>query len=111
MINILNDVCDYRNKWKGHGGDIDESGIEQRLYLLEKNLTKMSLNIKSSFESFKHISPGKIEYDRGVHAYEVKELRGTTTPFLETQIESLESLEMSKLYIMRIDIQLKFSLL
>ena len=99
VINILNDVCDYRNKWKGHGGDIDESGIEQRLYLLERNLTKMRLNIKSSFESFKLISPGKSEYDRGVHAYEVKELRGTTTPFLETQIESLEALEKSKLYI------------
>ena len=99
VINILNDVCDYRNKWKGHGGDIDESGVEQRLYLLEQNLTKMRLNIKSSFESFKLISPGKSEFDGGVHAYEVKELRGTTTPFLETQIESLEALEKSKLYI------------
>ena len=51
MINILNDVCDYRNKWKGHGGDIDESGIEQRLYLLEKNLTKMSLKTTLNYNS------------------------------------------------------------
>ena len=50
----------------------------------------MRLNIKSIFESFKLISPGKIQYDRGVHVYEVKELRGTKIPFLETQIESLK---------------------
>jgi len=99
VINILNDVCDYRNKWKGHGGDIDERGLDQRLYLLEQNLNKMRQNIKSSFESFKLISPGKGEYDGGVHTYEVRELRGTTTPFLETQIESLIALEKSKLYI------------
>lgn len=103
VINILNEVCDYRNKWKGHGGDVDESGIDKRLYLLEQNLNKMRQNIKSSFETFKLISPGKSEYDSGVHTYEIKELRGTTTPFLETKIESLIPLEKSKLYIIHND--------
>ena len=103
VINILNEVCDYRNKWKGHGGDVDESGIDKRLYLLEQNLSKMRQNIKSSFETFKLISPGKSEYDSGIHTYEIKELRGTTTPFLETKIESLIPLEKSKLYIIHND--------
>ena len=103
VINILNDVCVFRNKWKGHGGDINESGINERLYLLDKSLVKMRQNIKSSFESFKLISPGKNEFDQGIHLYEVKELKGTTTPFIETQIKSIIALETSKLYFIHND--------
>lgn len=104
VVNILDTVRDWRNKWDGHVGNKgDEKIINDKLHKLEQKLNEIRQNIKSSFESFKIISPGKNEYDQGIYTYEVKELIGTTTPFFETKIESLIALEKSKLYIIHAD--------
>jgi hypothetical protein len=99
IINLLNEVREYRNKWKGHGGVTSDQDNINRLTVLEQKLTKIREFIGEGFSDCKLISPTTNAYSDGVFTYKVKELIGTRTPFNEIEISSLIPLDISKLFL------------
>ncbi|MBA7515106.1 hypothetical protein ES705_07144 [subsurface metagenome] len=98
IINLLNDVREYRNKWKGHGGVTSEQEYKNRVTILEQKLTELREHIGEGFSDCRLISAKTNTYSNGVFTYNAKELIGNRTPFNETEIESLIPLDVSKLY-------------
>jgi len=99
IINILNSIADYRNKWKGHGGITSEEVNKQRVTILEQQLNELRTFIADGFEETKVISANKGEFEDGVNTYNAKELVGTKSPFKEIEIKSLIQLDKKKLYL------------
>ena len=97
---ILEEVREFRNKWKGHGGISSEQEDMNRVTLLEQKLNSLRQEIKDAFVSCKLISPDSGKYRDGIYLFEGKELIGTRTPFNEIQIESTIPLDESKLYLL-----------
>lgn len=96
---ILEEVREFRNKWKGHGGISSEQEDSNRVTLLEQKLNSLRQEIKDSFSTCKLISPDSSKYKNGVFHFKVRELTGNRTPFNETEIESLIPLDENKLYL------------
>ncbi|MEA5489099.1 MULTISPECIES: hypothetical protein [Pseudanabaena] len=96
---ILNDVCQYRNRWKGHGGIAGEEEIKNRVADLEQNLNELRKYIADGFEDAKVISAKQGEFEEGVFTFTVKELVGAKSPFREVEIRSLIALDKKKLYL------------
>jgi hypothetical protein len=103
IINILNEVADLRNKWKGHGGITSNEENYQRLLTLEKLLNELRKYIADAFEDSKILSPTTGSYENGVFTFNAKELLGARTPFNETTINSLIPLDRKKLYLFNTD--------
>jgi len=98
IFNILNEIREYRNKWKGHGGVTGEQENKNRVIILEQKLTELRKIIKDGFLDFRLISAGSSLLEDGVNICKVRELVGTRTPFNETEITSLIQLDIKKLY-------------
>jgi hypothetical protein len=98
VITILEEVREYRNKWKGHGGVSSNQEDLNRVTLLEQKLNNLRQEIKDAFANCKLIVAESSKYKNGVFIYKTKELVGIRTPFNEVEIESLIPLDESKLY-------------
>lgn len=99
IVNILKDVNDKRNKWKGHGGITSEEENKQRVTILEQKLNELRIFIADGFEDTKVISAKQGELDENVWIFMAKELVGAKSPFKETEIKSLIGLDKKKLYL------------
>ena len=99
IINILNAVCELRNKWKGHGGITSEDENKQRVTTLEQQLNELRKFITDGFEETRMLSPTTSSYEDGVFTFNAKELVGARTPFNEISIKSLIPLDKKKLYL------------
>lgn len=99
LVNILTDVADLRNKWKGHGGISSEEGNGKRIVTLEKQLNEFRQIISGAFEETTIISPTTSSFEDGIFNFNAKELIGARTPFNEIKIKSLIPLDRKKLYI------------
>lgn len=99
LIRILNDVCDLRNSWKGHGGVMDEAESIRRSKTLEIQLHELRRIMADGFENVKIITPGKSSFEDGVFSYNTKELVGARIPFNETMVQSIIPLDRKKLYL------------
>ena len=100
VITILEEVREYRNKWKGHGGVSSNQEDLNRVTLLEQKLNNLRQEIKDAFSNCKLIVADNSKYKNGVFIYKAKELVGIRTPFNEVEIESLIPLDESKLYLL-----------
>ncbi len=98
IINLLNDVREYRNKWKGHGGVTGEQENKNRVTILEQKLIEFRGQIGEGFSDFRLITASTNTYTNGIYKYKAKELIGNRTPFNEIDIDSLIPLDVSKLY-------------
>lgn len=98
IFTILDDVREYRNKWKGHGGVSSNQEDLNRVTLLEQKLNNLRQEIKDAFANCRIIFAESSKYRNGVFHYKAKELVGNRTPFNEIEIESLIPLDESKLY-------------
>ena len=98
IINLLNDVREYRNKWKGHGGVTSKHESKNRATILEQKLTELRSLIGEGFSDCRLIVATTNTYSNGVFTYKAKELIGNRTPFNEIEIDSLIPLDISKLY-------------
>lgn len=98
IITILEEVREYRNKWKGHGGVSNNQEDLNRVTLLEQKLNNLRQEIKDAFANCRLIVAESSKYKNGVFNYKTKELVGIRTPFNEVEIESLIPLDESKLY-------------
>ncbi len=98
VITILEEVREYRNKWKGHGGVTSNQEDLNRVTLLEQKLNNLRQEIKDAFVNCKLIVADSSKYKNGVFIYKTKELVGIRIPFNEVEIESLIPLDENKLY-------------
>jgi len=99
IVNNLNDVREYRNRWKGHGGVTNEQENKSRVTILEQKLTELREYIGEGFSDCRLISATTNTYSKGVFTYKAKELIGNRTPFNEIEVESLIPLDISNLYL------------
>lgn len=96
---ILDDVRQYRNHWKGHGGITGEEESKKRVAILEQNLNELRKYIADGFEDAKVISAKQGELEEGVWTFTAKELVGAKSPFREIELRSLIGLDKKKLYL------------
>jgi hypothetical protein len=99
IIPVLENVREYRNDWKGHGGVSSEQDNINRLTLLEQELNSLRQVIQGAFDDCRLISATTGNYKNGVHNYKAKELVGSKTPFNEIKVTSLKALDENKLYL------------
>jgi len=99
IINILDEVCNLRNQWKGHSGISGEEENKRRVSTLEQKLNIFRKNISDAFEDLRILSPTTSSYEDGVYLYNAKELVGARTPLREITIKSLIPLDRKKLYL------------
>ncbi len=99
ISNVLNDVSNLRNKWKGHGGITNEDENKQRVVVLEQLLNELRKCIADGFEETRMLSPTTGTYEDGIFYFNTKELVGARTPFNEIMVKSLIPLDIKKLYL------------
>ena len=99
IVNVLFDVANLRNKWKGHGGITSEEENNQRVLTLEQQLNEFRKYIADAFEDTRVLSPTTSSFEDGIFTFNAKELIGARTPFNEITIKSLIPLDRKKLYL------------
>ncbi|NHB70287.1 type I restriction-modification system subunit M/S [Perlabentimonas gracilis] len=99
IVNILFEIANLRNKWKGHGGITSEEENYQRVITLEQKLNEFRKNIADAFEDTRLLSPTTSSFEDGIFTFNAKELIGARTPFNEISIKSLIPLDRKKLYL------------
>jgi hypothetical protein len=103
IVNVLIEVANLRNKWKGHGGITNEDENNQRVLTLEQQLNEFRKHIADAFEDTRMLSPTTSSFEDGIFTFNAKELIGARTPFNEITIKSLIPLDRKKLYLCNID--------
>ena len=99
IVNVLFEVSNLRNKWKGHGGITSEEENDQRVLTLEQQLNEFRKCIADAFEDTIMLSPLTSSFEDGIFTFTAKELIGARTPFNEITIKSLIPLDRKKLYL------------
>lgn len=99
IVNVLIEVADLRNKWKGHGGITSEEENNHRVLTLEQQLNEFRKHIADAFEDTRMFSPTTSSFEDGIFTFNAKELIGARTPFNEVTIKSLIPLDRKKLYL------------
>jgi len=99
IVNVLFEVANLRNKWKGHGGITSEEENNQRVLILEQQLNEFRKYIADAFEDTGMLSPTTSSFEDGIFTFNAKELIGARTPFNEITIKSLIPLDRKKLYL------------
>jgi len=99
IVNVLIEVANLRNKWKGHGGITSEEENNQRVLTLEQQLNEFRKYIADAFEDTRMLSPTTSSFEDGIFTFNSKELIGARTPFNEITIKSLIPLDRKKLYL------------
>jgi len=99
IVNVLFEVANLRNKWKGHGGITSEEENIHRVLTLEQQLNEFRKYVADAFEDIRLLSPTTSWMEDGVFTFNAKELIGARTPFNEITINSLIPLDRKKLYL------------
>lgn len=99
IVNVLIEVANLRNKWKGHGGITSAEENNQRVLTLEQQLNEFRKYIADAFEDTRMLSPTTSSFEDGIFTFNAKELIGARTPFNEITIKSLIPLDRKKLYL------------
>ena len=98
LYGVLNNVLIYRNNWKGHGGIEANAASEERLILLQSQLTKIRGILGNCFDNNMLIQPLTNEYSSGVYINTVQSLMGAYNIFKKIVINTTIPLDINKLY-------------
>ncbi|MCK5630701.1 MAG: hypothetical protein KAI26_08825, partial [Nanoarchaeota archaeon] len=99
IVNILDEVAELRNRWKGHGGITSEEQTKQRVIKLEQHLNKLRKLIADGFEDTRIFTQMKGELDEDIFTLTGKVLVGAKSPLREKSVKSIIPLEKKKLYL------------
>jgi hypothetical protein len=100
---ILHDVLDCRNRWKGHGGVCSSVEMHKRLSVLEELLSGTRGIISERYEQSMMLAPVDSEYSDGIYNYRARLLRGYATPFARMSVQTRVPMDSRKLYILHED--------
>ena len=100
IYNILDNVKNDRNYWKGHGSFLGERKINELLSKHNENLKTLKTNLFSLFSSFELIQAKTIKYQEGVFNHEVKSIMGSSYFFKTKIIKVKIPMEYDQLYIL-----------
>ena len=106
IFEVLREVVGYRNQWKGHSGIVSSEESDRRLKILESSLSDVRHVISDRYSTVSLLSPESSEYSEGIFSYQVKDLRGTRTPFKKESVKTLTPMDKQELYLIH-DNQLK----
>ena len=106
IFRVLREVAEYRNQWKGHSGITSSNELDKRLGLLESSLSDIRHVISDRYSTVLLLSPESGDCSEGIHCYQVKALMGIKTPFKKKSVETSDTMEKKKLYLIH-DNQLK----
>jgi len=101
IYKILEDVKTYRNKWLGHGANVNEEENKKRFRLLVDNLSKIRKILSYVYEDSSIISavPRTTDVDGGMYYITIKKIKGRGLSFKSDQIETTHPIERNKLYL------------
>ncbi len=100
LYKTLEEVREYRNIWKGHGGIVSEKETKGRLNILESKIIIIEEILSEIFTKFLLINPSTSEYIKKIYNYRVKVVMGTRRPFREIVIQTKIPMEKDMLYIL-----------
>jgi len=100
IYNILDNVKNDRNYWKGHGSFLGERKINELLSKHNENLKSLKTNLIALFSSFELIQAKTIKYQEGVFNHEVKSIMGSSQFFKTKIIKVKIPMEYEQLYIL-----------
>ena len=102
--NVLEQACDKRNIWKGHGGIINEASYKDHVDTLDGLIMrKLQENIKDLYERVRIIRPISLSFNNGQFTNKVEVLTGSNSIFNKTDIVSIYPLDDTKLYMQIMD--------
>jgi hypothetical protein len=96
----LDEICKYRNLWKGHGGITNVEENQRRLTTLESSLAKVRQIVSYRWENSLILRPGSCTFSEGIFEQEVSVLLGTKTTFKKKIVQTLVAMDKKKLYIL-----------
>lgn len=99
IYNILKEVEECRNRWKGHGTIVNEETHKERFIILKSYLTKLRSKISFTYEDIFLILPGLMEFDGETYNGFCKEIKGSL-PFGDIEVETINPLIKNNLYIL-----------
>lgn len=99
FFEILDEISNYRNLWKGHSGISSDEETYKRLTILKDKLSDFRKLISDNYKKIKLILPITNVYVDDIYEYQVKSLMGTRTPFNKTEIKTLKPMTDNKLYL------------
>ncbi|QUH22358.1 DUF3883 domain-containing protein [Methanobacterium alkalithermotolerans] len=103
LYNLFNDVKDYRNRHKGHGGDSSEEIEKEVLQYLEKQLYRTWRTISNIYLDNILIMPQEGTRLEDHYQYDVRKIIGTRTPFITMKLQTDNSLKTKTLYLINKD--------
>ena len=103
LFSVLQRVGGRRNEWKGHGGIESDRETEQRLDLLQSELTNIFTPMMLAFEDLVLIRPRSMQYDGQVYEVVAEELTGPAIPFRETTRQVVTPLKSGGLFLIERD--------
>ncbi len=95
---LLDRTAKYRNAWKGHGGLPGKKAYEQRLTILQEELTRLRGILGAIFEDWWLIRPGRNEYSAGIYHYHADRVMGSRQIFKQVEVESSVVMDSQELY-------------
>ncbi|WP_071907081.1 N-6 DNA methylase [Methanobacterium congolense] len=98
VYNILREVEEYRNLWKGHGAIVNQEEYQKRFDILKGYLSKIRSRISFVYDDVSLILPSLMDFDEEIYNTRCKEIKGFL-PFEDKEVETITPLVKNKLYI------------
>jgi hypothetical protein len=98
LYEMLATLNRYRNDWKGHAGVEGNKEVQQRLAVLEGELTRFHEIFSHVFDGWKLLRARDSRLRDGVYYFQADELMGTRTTFREIQVRVVEPMDEDVLY-------------
>ena len=99
IYNVLKEVENYRNLWKGHGFRVNIEEYNNRFIILNRFLTKIRNKVSFTYDDVSLILPGLMEWDGQTYNGFCKEIKGFI-PFETIEIETINPLIKNNLYLL-----------
>lgn len=100
LYSLLTRVVGYRNDWMGHGGAEGERLLQQRVSMLQDELTKFRELFAQAFERYELLLPKQCKVVKGIYHYRATSLRGTRAKFREIAVQVSAPMEDGRTYLL-----------
>lgn len=100
LYNQFNNVKEYRNRHKGHGGDVSAHIEQEILEYLEKQLYRTWRTISNTYSSNILIKPDIGSRLDEYYQYDVAKIMGNRLPFITMKLQTEKSLRTGNLYLL-----------